>query len=35
MEGEAQERGKGKGKVQSFTDKISQLLGDGDNRRKR
>jgi TPR repeat protein len=36
-EAEAVERGKGKGKdkVQSFTDKISQLLVDGDNRRKR
>lgn len=36
-EGEAVDRGKGKAKekVQSFTDKISQMLVDGDNRRKR
>ena len=36
-DGEAVERGKGKGKdkAQSFTDKISQLLVDGDSRRKR
>jgi len=36
-DGEAAERGKGKAKekIQSFTDKISQLLVDGDNRRKR
>ena len=34
-ETEAAERGKGKEKPQSFTDKISQLLADGDQRRKR
>ena len=35
-EGEAAERGKGKGKekVQTFTDKISQLLVDGDRRKR-
>jgi len=34
-ETEAAERGKGQEKPQSFTDKISQLLADGDQRRKR
>ena len=34
-ETEPAERGKGKEKPQSFTDKISQLLADGDQRRKR